>query len=201
ADFGIVHDNRVHSDQAITPDVRAMDNRSVTDMRAFFQHDIFPRKHVDRAILLHVASVFDDDSAPIAANRRSRTDIDVLTDNHISGNGRLRMDKVTFVDDGDETLEFVYHFLRAKKKDRCTERRKTFFTGLSALAFLLLTATRSFLYLIFSNVLFVNSDSTSLPLSDARCESNSSQSSVPFQKIFLISSIASGLYVQRCFAN
>src|SRR5690606_2031044 len=131
ADFGIVHDNRVHSDQAITPDVRAMDNRSVTDMRAFFQHDIFPRKHVDRAILLHVASVFDDDSAPIAANRRSRTDIDVLTDNHISGNGRLRMDKGAFVDDGDETLEFVYHFLRTKKKDRCTERRKTFYLSFS----------------------------------------------------------------------
>src|SRR5690606_10373692 len=108
-------------------------------------------------------AVFDDDSAPIAANRRARANINIFPDDHVAGYCSLRMDKTAFVDDRDKSFEFVYHIgsrfsvrgtrFRVQGKQTCTR-----YPVLN-------------LYLNFCNVFFVNSDNTKRPLMAARSAS------------------------------
>ena len=50
-----------------------------------------------------------DDPASIPPNRRTGTDIDIFSDNHIPGNGRLWVDEGAFVDDRAVVVKFVNH--------------------------------------------------------------------------------------------
>ena len=51
----------------------------------------------------------DIEAGSIAANRRAGADVAVFPNDHIAGNGRKRMHKATFVDNGNVAFETVNH--------------------------------------------------------------------------------------------
>ena len=75
------------------------------DVRALLEDDRDTGEYVQRAILLNVAAVLDDNSAPVPTDGSARPDIHVAPDNDVSGNRRIRMDEGRFVDDGNESVE------------------------------------------------------------------------------------------------
>ena len=102
-----VHHDRVHPDQDIPPDMRAMNDRAMPDMRAAFEPHRHARERVNDARLLDVAAILDHDAAPIAADRRARADVDVAPNHDVTDNGRAGMHEGRLVDDGARALEFV----------------------------------------------------------------------------------------------
>ena len=65
----------------------------MADVRARLENDGDAGEHVDDAILLHVAPILDHDFPPIAANRRAGPDVDVAADDHVAGDGRVRVNE------------------------------------------------------------------------------------------------------------
>jgi hypothetical protein len=57
------------------------------------------------AILLHIATIFDDDATPITTQRGARTDIAIFPNDNIPGNGRLWMDERGFMNYRDKIFE------------------------------------------------------------------------------------------------
>jgi hypothetical protein len=53
---------------------------------------VAPGKHMHRAVLLNIATFFDDDAAPIATDGRPRTDVDILAYLHIADDACRRVD-------------------------------------------------------------------------------------------------------------
>src|SRR5690606_36114401 len=109
ANFGIVHYYAIHSYQAVSAQICAVDYCTVANVRAFFQNNTFPRKHMNYTVFLYIYTIFQNDFAPVATNRRARTDVTVFADNYISGNGRQRVDETAFVDYGDVVFETENH--------------------------------------------------------------------------------------------
>ena len=58
-------------------------------------------------IFLHIATVFNDDLSPIAAESCTRPDVTIFADDYIACNGSKRMNEAAFVDYGDMVVEFV----------------------------------------------------------------------------------------------
>jgi hypothetical protein len=71
----------------------------------FFQQDRNAGKHVNGAILLHVAAVFNDDTAPVATDSSTGAHIYVLTNDDITRDGRLRVNERRFMHNRDEVFE------------------------------------------------------------------------------------------------
>jgi glutathione peroxidase len=81
----------------------------MTNMSAFMKCHRDARKHVDRAVFLHIAAILDHDAAPIAPDSGTRTHIDMLSNADIASHGGQWVDKGGRVDDGDEIPETVDH--------------------------------------------------------------------------------------------
>jgi hypothetical protein len=86
-----------------------MDNGTMPDVRPFLQPDSDAREHVDGAILLHVASVRDDDLAPIAAQCRTGTDVHILADDDVPGDRGQGVNEGRRVDHGPIAVEGIDH--------------------------------------------------------------------------------------------
>jgi hypothetical protein len=65
----------------------------MTDMSAFLQPHCDTGKHVDGAVLLYVAAVFDDDLPPVSADGGAGTDINSFTNDDIACNCGLWMNE------------------------------------------------------------------------------------------------------------
>src|SRR5687767_15920300 len=74
-------------------------------MRAFLEDDGDAGKHVHRAVLLDVASVFDDDSAPVAADGSAGSDVDVAPNDDVAGNRSVRVNERRCMDHWGKSVE------------------------------------------------------------------------------------------------
>ncbi len=70
--------------------VRAVDHRTMADVRPGSSRTRHARKRVDDAGLLHVAPILDHDRTPIAADGCTRPDVDVAADDHVADDRRAR---------------------------------------------------------------------------------------------------------------
>jgi hypothetical protein len=61
---------------------------------------------MDSAILLYVATIFNDNLAPVASNGSTRADVYIFPDNYIPRYGCIRVDERRFVNDRPVTIEF-----------------------------------------------------------------------------------------------
>lgn len=64
---------------------------------------------MNRTIFLHIAAIFNDDTAPVAADGSAWTYIYILPDDDIARNRCLWVNEGAFVDNGNEAFEFVDH--------------------------------------------------------------------------------------------
>jgi hypothetical protein len=81
----------------------------MTDMRTLLQKNYRTGKHMHGTILLHIASIFENNASPIGTKGGTRPDIAILSNDHIAGYGRKRMHKGGFVYHGFESLELIDH--------------------------------------------------------------------------------------------
>src|SRR5882762_8909274 len=81
----------------------------MTDMRTFFQPYRYPGEHMKGTVLLHITAVFDDDPPPVSAECGPGSDIYVLPDKDLPGNGGLRVHKRRRMDHRAVSPELVYH--------------------------------------------------------------------------------------------
>ena len=94
------------SREAHASDASSVDDCAVSDVRADFENDSHAGEHVHDAVFLDVASVFDDDSAPVTADCCAGADVDIASDDDIAGDRCIWMHVGRFVDDRFESLEF-----------------------------------------------------------------------------------------------
>ncbi len=83
----------------------------MTYMCALHQPYCYARKHVDGAVLLYIAAIFNDDFAPIATDSSARSYIHMLTDDYVPSHRRLGVNKRSFVDNWPKAIEFVNHWI------------------------------------------------------------------------------------------
>src|SRR5574343_1017085 len=103
----IVHHNAIHSNQTIFTNSSSVNNGSVTNVRTFFQTGSGARKHVNRTIFLHIATVFNNDLTPITANSSAWTNINVFSNDNVSDDSCQGMNKATFFDYRLKAMEFI----------------------------------------------------------------------------------------------
>src|SRR5688572_22454007 len=70
-------------------------------------------KHMNSAVLLHIAAVLDNYLAPVAPDGRARPHVNIFTYDHVSRNRSIRVYKGGAVDHGPVPVEFknVWHDL------------------------------------------------------------------------------------------
>jgi len=107
----LVHENRVHSDEAVAADVGSVHNSAVTNVGGLFKHDVQSGEHMNDAIFLHVGAVAHGDAAPVSAKDRARTDVYVAANPHIARHIRLRMNKGGGVNNGAHAIKRVKHLV------------------------------------------------------------------------------------------
>ena len=113
ADVCIVHDDGVHPNERVGADVRTMHDCTVTDVRGLLEHHGDTGKHVNGAVLLNVTAIFNHDAAPVAANRRTGADVDIASDDHITGDRRKGMHERTLVHHRNKSIEGADHQTRS----------------------------------------------------------------------------------------
>ena len=79
----------------------------MSDMGAFLEKNGDTGEHVHGAVLLHIASVLDDDSTPITSDGSPRTHIDIATDYHVTRDCRVGMNERALVNDWLEAVKLV----------------------------------------------------------------------------------------------
>ena len=82
---------------------------------ALFQRNSYTRKHVYRAVLLHIAAVFNYNFAPIAAQRAAGTNVYIFTNYHMTGNRSLRVNKRGGMHHRLNAIKLVKHGKKVKK--------------------------------------------------------------------------------------
>ncbi len=63
----MVHDDGIHSDHGVGTDMSTMDDRTMADMAVTTYDQIKPRHAMQRAIILDVATILENDPAKVAA--------------------------------------------------------------------------------------------------------------------------------------
>jgi hypothetical protein len=86
-----------------------MNDGAVAYVRTFGKQHSDAGKHMYRTIFLHVAAVFDDNTAPVAAQGRSRTNVNVLANDDIACDYRLWMHERRRMYYRNKTFESVKH--------------------------------------------------------------------------------------------
>jgi hypothetical protein len=84
-----------------------VDDGAVADVGALFQTDGYSREHVDGAILLHIATVFNYNASPISSYSRPGSYVNIFTYNYIAGNRCLRMHKCRWMNNWNKTFETI----------------------------------------------------------------------------------------------
>ncbi len=82
-----------------------MHNRTMTNMRALFQQHGNAGEHMNGTIFLHIATVFNNNSTPIAANGSAGPHIHLFTNYNITCNSSLWMNKGRRMNNGYKALE------------------------------------------------------------------------------------------------
>ena len=77
----------------------------MSDVGPRFEHHRDTGKHVNGAILLHIAAVFYYDRAKVTTNRSAWADIDVFSDDHVASHSRVRMHKRRLVHHWNDSFE------------------------------------------------------------------------------------------------
>lgn len=93
AQFDLIHKHCVHADEAIRTNGSTMDHCAVPDMSPTAKQYPDTGKHVDGAVLLDIAAIFDDNLPPIAPYGRTGTDVHVPAQDDIAGNCCLGVHK------------------------------------------------------------------------------------------------------------
>ncbi|MCY1313545.1 hypothetical protein D9M70_640760 [compost metagenome] len=88
-----------------------MYNGPVPDMSTFIQLNRNTGKHMYGTVFLYITAIGNLDTTPIAAQRRSRSDVYIFTNNYIAGYNRLWVYKGCRMYHRYKTFEFVYHTL------------------------------------------------------------------------------------------
>jgi hypothetical protein len=60
---------------------------------------------VNNTIFLHIATIFDNDAAPISTQRSAGTDVAICPDDNVAGNRSLWMDERGRMNYRDKTFE------------------------------------------------------------------------------------------------
>ena len=61
------------------------------------------------AVLLHITPVFNDDLSPITPDGGAGPDVTILTNDHVTGNGCIRMNEGGFMNYRNEIVELINH--------------------------------------------------------------------------------------------
>lgn len=109
ADDGLVHDDSIHADEDIATNLGTMDDGAMTDMGGFPQEYRDARKHMDGTVFLYIAAILNNDTAPVAPNSGTGSDIDIAADDDIAGDGRLGVDESRGMNHRPEAFESVKH--------------------------------------------------------------------------------------------
>src|SRR5690606_19827833 len=80
----VIHDHAVHSDEAVAADGGAMNNRAVPHVCALTKNGSHAGEHVNGAIFLDIATIFQYDSAPVSSQRRAGSDVTIFPDDNIT---------------------------------------------------------------------------------------------------------------------
>src|SRR5690606_16696652 len=104
----------------IFADGSTMYNGTMTDMGIFFQQNRYARKHVDGTVFLYITTIFNHDTAPVAPQRRPRTDINIFANYDIAGYHRLRMNKSRRMNNRNKTYKSVKHLRKLKVRKQKT---------------------------------------------------------------------------------
>ena len=84
----------------------AVNYRSMSNMRAFFQYDSYSGEHMNGAVLLNIATILDDNFSPVPPNCSSWSDVYILADYYIARDGGIWMNKCALMDDWFKALKF-----------------------------------------------------------------------------------------------
>ena len=60
-------------------------------------------------VFLHITTIFNNDGAPVAPQCRPRPDVNIFTNDNITGNYSPRMNKCRFMYDRNKIIELVDH--------------------------------------------------------------------------------------------
>src|ERR1017187_1172852 len=116
----MIHNHCIDTHQNILADSRTMNYRTMPDVCTFHQSNRQAWKHVHSAVLLNIATIFNNYLPPITTQSRTRTDVHILSYNNISGNRSIRMNKSRGMNDRLDALEFkdVCHLIYILNDDR-----------------------------------------------------------------------------------
>ena len=81
----------------------------MADVRPCLQVHVLAREHVQHARFLDVATVLEDDAAPVAAKHSARPHIAVLANGDVTNHRGLRVHVRRRVDDRHHALECIDH--------------------------------------------------------------------------------------------
>ena len=96
-----------------------MNDSAMTDVCTLFQQNSDAGKHVHCAIFLHVAAIFNNDLTPVATQGTTGADVHILTNDYITGNGCLRMNKRGWMNDRLDAVELIKgHEAKLRRKPR-----------------------------------------------------------------------------------
>lgn len=108
-DLHVVHDDRIHADEALSAKLRPMDNGTVPDMRARRHVDGGSREHVHDTVFLDIAAFGQFDASPITPEDGSSPHETIRTNGHMSDDHRVGMDKCRGVHHGYHAFEGLDH--------------------------------------------------------------------------------------------
>ena len=89
----VVHDYRIHSNQGVSANSSAVNDRAMAYVCTCLEENRRAREHVNDTRLLHIATILDHDRAPIPAERGAGADVHIPADDDISGYRSLRMNE------------------------------------------------------------------------------------------------------------
>jgi hypothetical protein len=86
-----------------------MHNGSMPNMCSLPQPDGDTREHMDHTIFLHVATILNDDSAPISPDRSTGPYVHIFTYDYISRDGGQRVNEAGRMYHRLKAFEFIKH--------------------------------------------------------------------------------------------
>src|SRR5665647_2009813 len=107
ADPRVIHHYRVHPDEDVGAELRAVNDRAMPDVAIDPDNAIEARHAVQGAIVLHVRSLADDDSSKIAPQRRAGADIASFLDDHVADQNGFRVNEAERMNDRRHTVNRI----------------------------------------------------------------------------------------------
>ena len=87
----------------------------MTNVCRCFEQNRFARKHVYRAVFLHITPIFDNDGTPVASQGRARANVYIFANNDIARNDSLRMYKRARVHNRNKPFKSIDHNCKSKQ--------------------------------------------------------------------------------------